>query len=59
MDLNVKHNFCFLSNGKEFDYNRKYIKDFVKLLKRLDKIGLKNISDIDRRKLNKAIKRNE
>lgn len=41
IDLNVKHNFCCLSNNKEFDYDRKYIKEFVKELKKLDKIRLK------------------
>lgn len=41
IDLNIKHNFCYLSNNKEFDYDRKYIKEFVKELKKLDKIRLK------------------
>ena len=41
IDLNVKHNFCQLSNNKEFDYDRKYIKEFVKELKKLDKIRFK------------------
>ena len=59
IDLNVKHNFCQLSNNKEFDYDRKYIKEFVKELKKLDKIGLKNINNNQRKHLNKLIKRNE
>ena len=41
IDLNVKHNFCQFSNNKEFDYDRKYIKEFVKELKKLDKIRSK------------------
>ena len=41
VDLNVKHNLCCLSNNKEFDYDRKYIKEFVKELKKLDKIRFK------------------
>jgi putative transposase len=59
VDLNVKHNFCCLSNNKEFDYDRKYIKEFIKELKKLDKIGLKNINVNQRKHLNKLIKRNE
>ena len=59
VDLNVKHNFCQLSNNKEFDYDRKYINEFIKGLKKLDKIGLKNINNNQRKHLNKLIKRNE
>ena len=59
LDLNVKHNFCSISNGKEFDYSRTYIKEFCKQLKKLDKIGLKNITQVQRKHLEKACKRNE
>ena len=59
LDLNVKHNFCVLSDGKEFDYNRKYLKDFCDELKKLDKIGLQNINEGQRKHLEKLIKRNE
>lgn len=30
IDLNVKHNFCAISNGKIFDYDRTYVKQFCK-----------------------------
>ena len=59
MDLNVKHNFCVLSNNKIFDYDRTYIKQFCKELKKLDKIGTKNFNDSQKKHLNKLVKRNE
>lgn len=59
VDLNVKHNFCALSNNEVIDYDRKYIKQFSNKLKKLDKLGLKNISDIQKKQLNKLVKRNQ
>lgn len=59
IDLNVKHNFCTISNGKIFDYDREYIKEFCSELKKLDKIGMKNISSSQKKHLEKLIRRNE
>ena len=59
IDLNVKHNFCAMSNGKIFDYDRTYVKQLCKELKKLDKIGLKNINDKQRKHLDKICKKNE
>ena len=59
MDLNVKNNFGVLSDGTTFDYNRDYIKKFVALIKELELIGMKNISDLDQRRLDKVVKANE
>lgn len=59
IDLNVKHNFCAISNGKTFDYDRKYVEQLCKELKKLDKVGLKNINDRDKRHLEKLCRRNE
>lgn len=59
IDLNVKHNFCAISNGKMFDYDRIYVKQLCKQLKRLDKVGLKNINDKQRKYLEKICRRNE
>ena len=59
IDLNVKHNFCTISDGTIFDYDRKYIKEFCIELKKLDKIGLKNINESQKKHLNKIIRRNE
>ena len=59
IDLNVKHNFCTISDGRVFDYDRKYIKDFCSELKKLDKIGMKNISSSQKNRLEKLVRRNE
>ena len=59
MDLNIKNNFCVLSNNKIFDYDRIYIQQFCKQLKRLDKIGTKNFNDNQKKHLNKLVKRNQ
>lgn len=59
IDLNVKHNFIYASDGTNYDYDRKYIKDFVKELKKLDKVGMKNLSESQTKHLDKLIKRNE
>ena len=59
LDLNVKHNFCAISDGKIFDYDRTYVKQLYKELKKLDKIGLKNINDNQRKHLDKICRRNE
>lgn len=59
IDLNVKHNFCTISDGKIFDYDRTYIKEFCSELKKLDKIGLKNINESQKKHLNKIVRKNE
>ena len=59
IDLNVKHNFCTISNGKVFDYDRKYIREFCSELRQLDKIGLKNINNSQKKRLNKLVLKNE
>ena len=48
LDLNVKNNFCAISDGKIFDYHRTYMKQLCEELKKLDKIGLKNINNRQR-----------
>ena len=55
VDLNIKHNFATLSNGKIFDYNRTYLKTLTKLLKKCDQIKLNN--NYSTRKVNAAQKR--
>ena len=59
IDLNIKHNFIVTSDGIEYDYDRKYIQDFVKELKKLDKVGNKDFSDKQKKHLEKLVKRNE
>ena len=55
MDLNIKHNFATLSNGKVFDYNRTYLKNLTEQLKVCDQIKLNN--SYSKRKVNAAQKR--
>ncbi len=59
IDLNVKHNFCTISDGKIFDYDRKHIKDFCSELKKLDKIGMENINESQKKHIEKLVRRNE
>ena len=59
IDLNVKNNFIVTSDGIEYDYERKYIQEFVKELKKLDKVGSKNFSDKQKKRLEKLVKKNE
>ena len=59
IDLNVKHNFCAVSNGSIYDYDRIYMKQVCDILHKIDKIGNKNLSAKDKRRLNKLCKRNE
>ena len=42
IDLNIKHNFATLSNGKIFDYDRTYLKNLTEQLKACDQIKLNN-----------------
>lgn len=59
IDLNVKNNFASCSNDQVFDYDRTYINEFCKQLKKFDKIGLKNISSKQKKKLEKLVRKNE
>lgn len=59
IDLNVKDNFCALSNEKIFDYDRKLIKKLIDALKKLDKTGTKNFTKKQKRKLEKLVLANE
>ena len=59
IDLNVKHNFAYCSNGIEYDYARCYIKEAVKFLKSIDEIGMKNMTAKQKKRLAKMVRRNE
>ena len=59
IDLNVKNNFASCSNEQVFDYDRTYINEFCKQLKKFDKIGLKNINNKQKKKLEKLVRKNE
>jgi putative transposase len=53
MDLNLKNNFAVLSNGYILDYDRDYMKNTVKALKELDKIGCQNLTNGQLQRLKK------
>jgi len=57
IDVNVKHNFCYLSNDIEIDYDRKWIGQAVKELKKHDSNKIK--SEKQKQKISKVAKRNE
>lgn len=59
IDINIKHNFCTTSDSQAFDYDRKYITEFINEIKTLDKIGYQNINDSEKKKLKKLINKNE
>lgn len=59
IDLNVKHNFAYCSNGIEYDYDRRYIKEAIKFLKSIDEIGMKNMTAKQKKRLAKMVRRNE
>ena len=60
IDLNVKHNFCAVSNGSIYDYDRVYIKQVCDVLHKIDKrLYNKNLSVKDKRRLNKLCRQNE
>jgi IS605 OrfB family transposase len=57
IDVNVKHNFCYLSDGIEIDYDRKWIGQAVKELKKHDSSRIK--SEKQKQKIAKIARRNE
>jgi hypothetical protein len=59
IDINVKDNFCAISDEKIFDYDRKLIKKLIEAIKKLDKIGTQNFSKKQKRKLEKLVLANE
>ena len=59
IDLNAKHNFAYCSNNIEYDYDRQYIKEAVSFLKSIDKIGMKNMTAKQKKRLAKIVRRNE
>ena len=55
VDINVKHNFCCLSNGLEIDYDRVWVKQAIKELKKIDR----NKTNRNKKRLSKICNRNE
>lgn len=52
IDINVKHNMAALSNGDTIDYDRRYIKQIIEQLQKLDK---KKKTEEQRLKTNKKV----
>ena len=62
VDLNIKHNFCVINIDEdyiEFDYDREFLKKQINDLKAIDAIGYNQLSEINKRKLQKIVKRTE
>ena len=57
IDVNIKHNFAVLSDGKEIDYDREFFKRIVKDLSKLDKIGYQDLTEKELKKLEKIYRR--
>jgi len=60
IDINIRDNFLSLSTGEIIDYDRKYIKELVNELHRIDQLSKEEKkSKNNKRKLEKLVKRNE
>ncbi len=57
LDINVKHNFAVLSNGKNFDYDGELVKGIANELLMLDKIGMQNLNDKQLKKMQKLYRK--
>ncbi len=57
VDINVKHNFCYLSDNTSIDYDRKWIGQAVKELKKYDKFCEKTSQQ--KNQISKITRRNE
>ena len=62
IDLNIKHNFCVIEQNKEYiniDYDRNFFKKQIQDLKDIDALGYNNLTDENKRKLQKIVGRTE
>lgn len=59
LDINIKNNFCTTSERQIFDYDRRYIHEFIDEIKKIDAIGYQNISVNQQKHLEKIIGKNE
>ena len=59
LDVNIKHNFCTSNEGDTFDYDRKYIKEFIAEIRKIDAIGYRNLNAAQKKELERIIKKNE
>jgi putative transposase len=59
LDINIKHNFCTTSDRHSFEYDRKYLNEFIVEIKKLDKLGYRDLSDAQKEKLQRLVAKNE
>lgn len=59
VDVNVVNNFLMCSDGYILDYDREYLSQLFKAIKKIDSIGYNNLSKNQLRRLQKIIRRNE
>ena len=59
VDVNVVNNFITTSDGYVLDYDREYLSQLFKAIKKIDSIGYNNPSKNQLRRLQKIIRRNE
>ena len=59
VDVNVVNNFLTCSDGYILDYDRNYLSQLFKSIKKIDSIGYNNLSKNQLRRLQKIVKRNE
>ena len=59
VDVNVVNNFLTCSDGYVLDYDREYLSQLFKTIKRIDNIGYNNLSKNQLRRLQKIVRRNE
>ena len=59
VDVNVVNNFITCSDGYVLDYDREYLSQLFKAIKKIDSIGYNNLSKNQLRRLQKIVRRNE
>ena len=59
VDVNVVNNFLACSDGYALDYDREYLSQLFKAIKKIDSIGYNNLSENQLRRLQKLVRRNE
>ena len=59
VDVNVVNNFLTCSDGYVLDYDREYLSQLFKAIKKIDSIGYNNLSKNQLRRLQKIVRRNE
>lgn len=59
VDVNIVNNFITISDGYVLDYDRNYLSQLFKAIKKIDNIGYNNLSKNKTKQLQKIVRRNE